>query len=455
MTHSRRPLRALTALVATTSLTGFALVGASAAHASDHVGVPANVLAKKAPTCAGHRATIVGTNRADKIVGTPHRDVIVGLGGDDVIHGRGGRDIICGGDGWDKLYGGSGRDVLRGELGADKLHGGHGDDRLEGGLDFVGNLEGRTKISDVLVGGPGDDFLDGGRDTRRFKYDDENTYDTISYTGSTRGVRVSLGKATRTVKGRATGQGHDRIVWYPRLRIRGSKHADVLIGSAGKDILEGMAGNDVIRGNRGKDSLDGDPFQAGNGSDRVFGGPGADTISSWGGKDVLDGGSGKDDLSLENKVKTEQPVTMRGGSGNDHLWMYYGDRPKALPGSSVSGGAGRDTFSLTANGAARWIINTSTRSISAKVGKTTPTGVIAGLERFKIEWGVVRFTGSAVSEYLETDTKLWARMGGGNDTVLASASADYVDGGPGEDTVKGYAGDDNCPNVEHRTSCHA
>ncbi len=69
--------------------------------------------------CAGKKATIVGTNRKDKLKGTKKRDVIAALGGKDTVKGKGGNDIICGGKGKDKLLGGPGKDKLLGQAGKD------------------------------------------------------------------------------------------------------------------------------------------------------------------------------------------------------------------------------------------------------------------------------------------------------------------------------------------------
>ena len=113
-----------------------------------------------APKCAGHRATIVGTNGRNRIVGTRRADVIVALGGSDRISGGGGNDIICGGSGNDSISGGSGNDKLYGQDGRDKVSGGVGDDRASGGA-------GNDKVSggsgdDSLAGGAGNDKLSGG-----------------------------------------------------------------------------------------------------------------------------------------------------------------------------------------------------------------------------------------------------------------------------------------------------
>lgn len=109
----------------------------------------------RAPTCAGRRATIVGTRAPDRLRGSRRRDVIAGLGGADTIRGLGGADIICGGSGADRLLGGPGADALRGEAGSDRLLGGAGPDRLLGGA-------GRDRLSgglgrDLLIGGTGRD----------------------------------------------------------------------------------------------------------------------------------------------------------------------------------------------------------------------------------------------------------------------------------------------------------
>ena len=68
--------------------------------------IPAVGVDARVPRCAGLRATIVGTNRADILLGTARRDVIVGLGGGDTISGRGGDDVVCSGSGKDRIIGG-------------------------------------------------------------------------------------------------------------------------------------------------------------------------------------------------------------------------------------------------------------------------------------------------------------------------------------------------------------
>ncbi len=78
--------------------------------------------------CAGRPATLVGTDRADKLKGTGKADVIAALAGADKIKGLKGNDLICGGRGKDKLIGGGGRDELNGQKGHDTCNGGGGKD---------------------------------------------------------------------------------------------------------------------------------------------------------------------------------------------------------------------------------------------------------------------------------------------------------------------------------------
>ncbi len=110
---------------------------------------------KSVPRCAGKRATIVGSNRSDRLKGTRRADVIVALGGNDRIAAGRGNDVICAGNGNDRIDGGSGNDRLSGGSGNDRLAGGSGKDRLSGetGKDKLIGGSGRDKLS----GGPGRD----------------------------------------------------------------------------------------------------------------------------------------------------------------------------------------------------------------------------------------------------------------------------------------------------------
>jgi uncharacterized delta-60 repeat protein len=110
------------------------------------------------PRCAGKRATIVGSSRANRLKGTRRADVIVALGGNDRIVAGRGNDMICGGDGNDRIDGGLGNDRVYGQNGNDKLGGASGKDTLSGGngKDHLSGGSGR----DSCTGNAG---KDGGR----------------------------------------------------------------------------------------------------------------------------------------------------------------------------------------------------------------------------------------------------------------------------------------------------
>ncbi len=105
---------------------------------------------KQVPRCAGKRATIVGSSRANRLKGTRRADVIVALGGNDRIAAGRGNDLICAGDGNDRVDGGLGNDRLYGQNGNDKLGGASGRDKLSGG-----------NGKDQLSGGSGRDTCTG------------------------------------------------------------------------------------------------------------------------------------------------------------------------------------------------------------------------------------------------------------------------------------------------------
>jgi uncharacterized delta-60 repeat protein len=123
----------------------------------------------KVPRCAGKKATIVGTEKANRLKGTRRADVIVGLGGNDKIDGARGNDLICAGTGNDTVKGSSGNDRLYGQSGKDKVAGGTGNDRIDGGTgnDRLSGNSGKDKLAggtgkDRLAGGSGKDSCNGG-----------------------------------------------------------------------------------------------------------------------------------------------------------------------------------------------------------------------------------------------------------------------------------------------------
>jgi Ca2+-binding RTX toxin-like protein len=390
-------------------------------------GAPAVPVQAAVPTCAGERATLVGTARPDNLVGTPGRDVIVGRAGDDVIHGRGGRDLICGGGD------------------ADELRGGPGDDSLRGAGDRLGSdVTGTYLVGDVLLGGPGDDRLAGGFDDRSAQT--RRRPDTVSWADSPRGVVVDL------VAGTATGLGVDTIPPATRLRVQGSPYADQITGSRRPDVIAGEAGDDRISAGGGADKVFTEratiPAGALDDADVVDAGPGPDLVSSQAGQDRLQAGEGDDFVEAYSSA----PTTVVAGAGDDYVAQHLVDSS----GAGTFAGTGVDRVSLYGKPlegrSPRVQVTLDLRSgtTTADVGPAA-TGRIGGYEQHRLIGNLAwEFHGRTVTD------RVWAITGGplrawtyaGNDTVTATDRVDFVDAGPGTDVVWGRGGADTCRSAE-------
>jgi Ca2+-binding RTX toxin-like protein len=174
-------------------------------------------------------------------------------------------DNANGGDGNDLIYGNLADNQLLGGNGADTIYGEWGNDRIEGGN---GN--------DSLSGGFGDDKVWGGAND-----------DSI-----------------------AGNDGHDDLY--------GDEGNDVLQGNAGDDWMYGGSGNDALYGDSGNDRLDG-----GLGADIMRGGSGSDALISTAGADKVYGDDGADRVYLSgaNTRLSEAGLELRGGSGDDTLFL--------------------------------------------------------------------------------------------------------------------------------------
>ncbi|KRC56986.1 MULTISPECIES: calcium-binding protein [unclassified Nocardioides] len=230
------------------------------------------------PTCAGVRATIVGTAGADVLRGTTRRDVIVGLGGNDRILGRGGADIVCGGAGADvivsgttggaRLYGDAGNDRITANGGADKVSGGLGSDEVRGATGGAGGQQ--------LRGGDGNDRILTG------------TARAAVVWGDLGGDRVVADSAGATVYG---GAGHDFLTARAGgVAIVGGDGDDELTGADVPGRADGGPGDDLIVLGKGDDVK----VHGGPGSDRLLGGAGNDRLDGDDGIDECHGGPGTD-----------------------------------------------------------------------------------------------------------------------------------------------------------------
>jgi Ca2+-binding RTX toxin-like protein len=346
-----------------------------------------------------------GNGLANRITGNTGANALSGADGDDTLEGAGGNDVLTGGNGADLLAGGVGADTMAGDAGNDTLEGGTGDDRLAGGAgdDALFGEAG----ADVLAGGNGADLLAGGDGADTMAGDAGN--DTLEGgTGDDRlaggagddalfgeaGADVLAGDAGADVLG--GGEGADTL--------HGGAEADLLFGEADADLLRGDAGSDILRGGADADTLEG-----GDGADTVLGDSGRDLLRGDGGADVLEGGD-----EADTSEGGDGADLLRGGGEGDTLAggndadLLLGDS-----GADVLGGDGGADILLGGTG-----------------------GGAGGADRDLLRGGdgADLLFGEGGADTLEG--------GAGDDTLDGGAGDDTLDGGTGADRLHGGAGGD-------------
>ncbi|HEX2196629.1 MAG TPA: hypothetical protein VHJ76_06860, partial [Actinomycetota bacterium] len=459
--------------------------------------------------CFGERATIVGTNKRDKLNGTGGRDVIAALGGNDVVHAGEGDDLICLGPNPDELseagFGDRGDDRVSGGPGSERLYGGHGRDVLSteagGGL-AIGGPDG-----DELIGGPGRDQLggEGGPGSGRSSFGGGFSWtftpgepgdDRMSGAGG-RDLLI-LGDGDDVVRG---GSDRDRAVYWSTGRgdFSANLGRGVTAGVAGRDRLSGIedaqawtAGNVLLRGDDEPNVLIGSPSREGA-LGKFYGGGGDDllaTVTDWNASprgrvgDVdLYGGQGNDALQGQCVEDDERQDELFGGPGADLIDLGCGFRfadggpgpdtiaalaPAAYPTSgegqaTVDGGEGFDLLSwefrpgrVEADLAAGIAVvhredGTTTReyaltSIEALHGTDAGDDVLLGDDGPNVLVG-----GISQLDAIDDDDRIDGR--GGDDELFGDDGNDELDGGPGVDVLDGGEDVDTCRNGETVNGC--
>jgi Ca2+-binding RTX toxin-like protein len=295
--------------------------------------------------------SITGNRFKNNIFGSFGNDVIVGLQGDDMLTGDEGDDTVTGDEGNDLLYGNDGEDTLFGGTGTDYLAGGDGKDSLYGGAG-----------ADVLDDGLGNDYVEGGEGDDFFMYGSgKDTWfggegsDTVDFDRYSAAVSIDLlnGTDITTRNGvdldAETGDLRTIVTFDGIENMRGSVHADLLIGDDDVNRIEGNLGNDIFVGHKGADT--------------IIGGGGIDTLDysqETGSKGILvvmsipggeygwDTHGEKDILSgIEVIIGTDKKDQITGNSSNNAIFGGDGD-DFPLSGhdgdDTVYGGGGDDTI---------------------------------------------------------------------------------------------------------------
>ena len=403
----------------------------------------------KAHRCHGHRATIVGTPRDDRLVGTNGRDVIVALAGDDRIVAGGGNDIVCAAGGDDIVYDGVGDDWMAAGAGDDAVHQSPGADRLGGGGGFD-ELSYQTARKRVVVDLPAGRARIGG---------ESDTLDGFEFYALSRFAdEFAGGSGPDSVE---AGRGADVL--------RGGDGADYLRGEDGDDVVNGGPGNDTLYGEAGSDRLTdlsgGNEFfdgitrerdkhgilRAGDGADGFWLRSATYTVTAGGGDDVfnLDGGLSDstvyagdgDDTVWFSHGWAGQPMQLLLGEGDDQVICV---RAGCAGGNVIQGGAGRNALTLSSSAPPAAVV-------------LGPTGSISIDGRIAREMSLIDFTevttGHSDDTITGSDAADTITTYGGDDTIHALGGDDTVDAGIGVDTVDGGDGDDTCVGAETPTSC--
>ncbi len=325
--------------------------------------------------------TLQGGTGNDSLRGDDGNDSADGGAGNDTLYSSAGDDTLAGGDGNDSLYDTQGANSLSGGLGNDTLYevsGGDTGSTLSGGAGqdtfrFSGNVGYDLQYNpsalhvDVVTDfqtGPGGDVLDmsalqsygavpgdANPFTTGYAQFVQSGVDTLlqvdkAGTGGASGWVTVLTLQNTT----ATAFTADNITqgWNPQgtagALVNGDDNNNTLYGGVNDDTLQGNGGNDTLYGGVRRRHAAGRHRQrlpAGDdGNDSADGGAGNDTLYSSAGDDTLAGGDGNDSL-----YDTQGANSLSGGLGNDTLSEVSGGDT----GSTLSGGAGQDTFRFSGN----------------------------------------------------------------------------------------------------------
>ncbi|MBL4720159.1 MAG: hypothetical protein JKY20_03380, partial [Alphaproteobacteria bacterium] len=316
---------------------------------------------------------------------------IEGMAGNDTITGNGRTRI-----GYQRSIAGVTVDLQAGTA----LDGFGSTDTITGGVNQVrgsafDDVITGSGANELFRGGAGDDVIDGA-----------GGFDRIVYVDSSTGVSVNL----------ATGLAIDGQGGFDTLSniesIRGSEHADVLIGDANDNELIGGLGADFLDGGAGIDEADFASFTAGGVTANLTTGI---AIDQTGGVDTL--------VNIENLAGTDFNDTLTGDAGANTINSRNGN-------DLIIGSAGNDAL------------------IGGTGGGFTQIDYSAGSAPLTVNLGVFNSLGTATSAEFGADTLQFTDKifgGDGNDVFTAgtlhvgSSGSDFneFEGMGGNDVITG------------------
>ena len=171
----------------------------------------------------------------------------------------------------------------------------------------------------------------------------------------------------------------------------------------------------------------------GAGSDQLFGQDGNDTLLGKGGFDLLFGGEGNDTLT-----GGDADDQMFGQGGNDRMIWNPGDDSDLMEGGAgtdtaeVNGGNGAEQFTLTANGTRVRFDRVNPAPFSIDIGTTER--IVVNMNGGDDSFDATGNLAALISVTVDG--------GAGNDSIRGSNGADLLLGGDGNDFVDGQQGND-------------
>ena len=416
---------------------------------------------------------------------------LVGNALDNIITGGGSADTLDGGAGADTLIGGSGSDVYRidafdtivelaGQFGSDEVQTGAASYTLGAHLEILrgtsdaGQVLTGNELNNGILGGAGNDILDGGPGGIDQLYggsgndlywlgEGDNAVETAN--GGIDEVRTtaehySLGEHVETLTILANAGG----------TYFGNAGHNLLVGGLGSDFIYGGVGNDVYVLGEGDHAFE----QAGQGNDEVRtaraaytlgdnieyltgtssfgqqltgnalsniiqGGAGNDTLDGRDGNDTLRGGLG-DDVYI---VFEQATVIEEAGAGVDEIRTFaafftLADNVENLTGLSQFG------QNLTGNALANLIVGGSGND-DMLGGLGDDTYVVIGNDLvFEVAGEGVDTVRTSNAAYDASAREIENLVGLGqvDQVFTGNASANFIDGGLGNDMMSGGLGND-------------
>ena len=409
---------------------------------------------------------------------------IYGTTGSDTRNGTSGKDTIYGWATGGNASSTSGNDTLTGAAGNDQLFGGTGNDSLTGGTGI-----------DTLVGGVGNDI-----------YVIDSTTDTITEAAN------SGTDTVRSLVSYILGSNLENLTLIGTSAINGTGNSsnNTLTGNAANNTLNGAGGKDTLIGGAGNDTYIVDSttdtiieYTNGGPTDTVqssvsytlgaylnnltltgtsaINGTGNienNTISGNGVANILNGGTGKDTLSggLGNDTyvinSTDDVITGEGANGGtdtvlSSVTWTLGDylQNLTLTGSSAINGTGNELNNVINGNAANNTLRGGIKySDDTLYGGNGNDSLVASVEKFENNYYFYNISGDnyldggdgndTLKGGVDSDT-LYGRSG--NDYIAAGVGTffdyylpryndfsgdNYLDGGDGNDTLNGGVGSD-------------